>query len=109
LKLAEVVEEVKQSEEWEAVRMSILSIGIECGKEIGREIGREEGRNLGRTEGRILAQRDAVPVLLSELGSVPQDLAEKIAQESNTDMLKSWLKKAAGAKSIEEFRQQIMS
>ena len=31
LKLAEVVGEVKQSEEWEAVRMSILSIGIERG------------------------------------------------------------------------------
>jgi len=99
LKLAEVVEEVKQSEEWEAVRMSILSIGIERGKEIGRKEGLEKGL--------ILARRDAVLELLSELGSVPEDLAEQIARESNTDTLKDWLKKAAGAKSIEEFQNQI--
>ncbi len=35
LELDEVVQEVKQSEEWEAAKMSILSVGIERGKEIG--------------------------------------------------------------------------
>ncbi len=36
LKLDEIVTEVKQSEEWEAVKMSILSVGIERGREEGR-------------------------------------------------------------------------
>lgn len=34
--LSEIVEEVKQSEEWEAVRMNILEIGIEKGKAEGK-------------------------------------------------------------------------
>ena len=34
-KLDEIVTEVKQSEEWEAVKMSILSVGIERGREAG--------------------------------------------------------------------------
>lgn len=36
-----IVTEVKQSEEWEAVRMNILQIGEEHGKKIGEEIGRD--------------------------------------------------------------------
>ena len=36
-----IVTEVKQSEEWEAVKMNILQIGEEHGKEIGKEIGQD--------------------------------------------------------------------
>ena len=36
VKLDSVVEEVKQSEEWEAVKMNILDIGIKKGREEGR-------------------------------------------------------------------------
>ena len=36
VKLDKVVEEVKQSEEWEAVKMNILDIGIQKGREEGR-------------------------------------------------------------------------
>ena len=37
-----VVQEVKQSEEWEAVKMSILSIGIEKGREEGIKTGERQ-------------------------------------------------------------------
>lgn len=37
----DIVTEVKQSEEWEAVKMNILQIGEEHGKRIGEEIGRD--------------------------------------------------------------------
>lgn len=43
LELDDIVQEVKASEEWEAVKMSILEIGIEKGKEIGIERGIERG------------------------------------------------------------------
>lgn len=43
LELDNIVQEVKASEEWEAVKMSILEIGIEKGKEIGIERGIERG------------------------------------------------------------------
>ena len=39
-KLDSIVKEVKESEEWEAVRMSILSIGMEKGMEKGMKKGR---------------------------------------------------------------------
>jgi len=43
-----IVQEVTQSEEWEAVRMNIYEMGIERGREEGRAEGREEGREEGR-------------------------------------------------------------
>lgn len=47
LELDDIVQEVKASEEWEAVKMNILEIGIEKGKEIGIERGLAEGRQQG--------------------------------------------------------------
>ncbi|MBD5475220.1 MAG: Rpn family recombination-promoting nuclease/putative transposase [Lachnospiraceae bacterium] len=48
LDLDRIVGEVKQSEEWEAVRMNILEIGMARGEEIGLERGLEKGREEGR-------------------------------------------------------------
>ena len=39
----QVVKEVKQSEEWEAVQMSILLIGMERGQKIGEALGEARG------------------------------------------------------------------
>lgn len=47
LELDEIVQEVKESEEWEAVKMNILEIGKEIGKEIGEKIGKEIGKEIG--------------------------------------------------------------
>ena len=38
-----IVAEVKQNEEWEVARMSILSTGIEIGEKKGIEIGQKKG------------------------------------------------------------------
>lgn len=43
LELDDIVQEVKASEEWEAVKMNILEIGIEKGTEIGIERGIKQG------------------------------------------------------------------
>ncbi len=51
VKLDKVVEEVKQSEEWEAVRMNILDIGIQKGRAEGRAAGVAEGHASGLAEG----------------------------------------------------------
>ncbi|MGN0353541.1 MAG: Rpn family recombination-promoting nuclease/putative transposase [Muricoprocola sp.] len=45
--------------------------------------------------------------LLSDLGKVPDELCEKIMEEKNFDTLRSYLKKAAVAKTIEEFESLI--
>ncbi len=47
LELDEIVNEVKESKEWEAVKMNILEIGKEIGKEAGIEIGKELGKEIG--------------------------------------------------------------
>ncbi|MDU5290149.1 MAG: hypothetical protein E6177_06890, partial [Clostridium sp.] len=49
--LDKIVNEVKQSEEWEAVKMNILEIGIEKGREEGRKDGLQDGLKIGRAEG----------------------------------------------------------
>ncbi len=64
LKLAEIVEEVKQSEEWAAIHTSIYSMGIERGK--------EEGLSEGLASGMIKGKTDSILELLSEFGPVPK-------------------------------------
>jgi len=91
LKLDAVVDEVKQSEEWEDVKMSILSIGIER--------GREEGRKQGMREG--------ILNFLSDLGPVPQELRLRILDQKDPDILQKWLRLAARARSADEFAGTI--
>ena len=103
LTLDSVVTEVKQSEEWEDVKMSILSIGMEKGEEIGKEIGKE----IGRAEARR-GMADIIISFLSDLGTVPGDLEERIRAEKDMEILSVWIKKAARSKSIDEFRKNIV-
>ncbi|MBO5092978.1 MAG: Rpn family recombination-promoting nuclease/putative transposase [Lachnospiraceae bacterium] len=56
VELDRIVTEVKQSEEWEAVKMNILEIGIEK----GHEEGLQEGILKGTQEGTFLALADLV-------------------------------------------------
>ena len=75
VKLDKVVEEVKQSEEWEAVRMNILDIGIQK----GRAEGIAEGitllcRELG------ISREDTKAKIMSKL-SISDDEAEKYMQQ----------------------------
>lgn len=91
MKLAEIVEEVKQSEEWETVKMSILSVGLERGTEIGKEIGRTEGK------------ADSVLILLEKFAPIPDELRIQIRNQMDMSVLNSWLVKAANAKSLDDF------
>lgn len=65
LELDKIVTEVKQSEEWEAVQMNILEIGIKKGEEVGIEKGIEEGRKEGRAEGEERVNR-LIQILLEQ-------------------------------------------
>ena len=96
---AEIVDEVKQSEEWEEVKMSIWSTGVEHGKEIGEKIGEEKGISIGRA--------DSILDCLAELGPVPDDLAKQIRSQKDLEVLKRWLKLALQADSINDFIQKI--
>lgn len=50
---------------------------------------------------------EAVMVLLADLGSISEELREKVLEEKNLDTLHFYLKKAAVARTIEEFETLI--
>ena len=103
VELDAVVSEVKQSEEWEEAKMSILSVGIERGRAEGRARGRIEGRTAGNLEGK----RESILALLGQLGPVPEELKAEIMAQADTRTLTRWLIAAAGSDSVEEFENRI--
>ena len=103
VELDAVVSEVKQSEEWEEAKMSILSVGIERGRAEGRARGRIEGRAAGNLEGK----RESILALLGQLGLVPEELKAEIMAQADTRTLTRWLIAAAGSDSVEEFENRI--
>lgn len=70
VRLAEIVEEVRQSEEWEAVKMNILEIGIEKGRAEGIRVLIETCKELG------LSREDTF-VRTKEKFGLTNDAAEK--------------------------------
>ena len=68
LELDQIVTEVKESDEWEAVKMNILEVGIER--------GREEGHKAGLTEGIC-----AFIQLCQELGMSRDETQQKVAEK----------------------------
>ena len=56
-----------------------------------------------RTEGKLEGQAESVMLLLTSLGTVPQQICECISQEKNPDVLTKWLRAAAQADSVEAF------
>ncbi|MGN0356118.1 MAG: hypothetical protein ACI4EI_13745 [Muricoprocola sp.] len=60
-----------------------------------------------KEEGRIEGKAESSIEFLSDLGTVSEELREKILEEKNCDTLRSYLRKAATAKTIEEFETLI--
>ena len=91
LELDRIVAEVKENEEWEAVQMNLIEIGMEAGMEAGKAVGIAE----------------AVIESLEDYGVVPQNVQDAIFAEKDLKVLKKWNKLAAKAESIEEFLVQM--
>lgn len=87
LELDRIVAEVKENEEWEAVQMNLIEIGMEAGKAVGIA--------------------EAVIESLEDYGVVPQNVQDAIFAEKDLKVLKKWNKLAAKAESIEEFLVQM--
>lgn len=67
-----------------------------------RELGREEGKAEGKAE----AKAEDILALLGEVGDVPPDLCEKITAEKDLKVFDVWIKAAARAESISQFRER---
>ena len=94
--LDQIVTEVKQSEEWEAVKVSLLSVGI--------GIGKEEGRRQGITEG--LA--NSILTILKSKGTLTEQIISKVKKEDDQTILNNWLLKASQAPDPETFWKEII-
>lgn len=67
----------------------------------------EEFREEGKQEGRQEAKQESILELLEDLGSIPDEITNKINTECDLKTLSHWLKLAAKSKSIEEFANKI--
>lgn len=72
-----------------------------------RRAGREEGRKEGRKEGRVEGRKESILEFLSELGTVPNKVQEKIMQENDLNKLREWTKLAARADTVDQFLKEI--
>ncbi len=68
----------------------------------------EYAENKGIRQGRQEAHREDLLELLGELGDIPNELKDQISQEKCPETLKKWLKLAARADSISEFREKMI-
>lgn len=68
----------------------------------GIAIGREEGK----TEGITIGKAEDILELLSDIGTIPEVLQKRIQEETDLDTLKKWLKIAAKAECMEDFRKK---
>lgn len=78
-RLDSIVNEVRQSEEWEAVKMNILQIGEEHGKKIGQEIGKEIGKEIGR-DMKLIEQ----VCRKLQKNKTPNQIAEELEEDEET-------------------------
>lgn len=91
VELDRIVTEVKENEEWEAMQMNLIEIGIEKGK----------------AEGKAEGVAEEVIDFLEDYGIVPDKVQEMIFAEKDLATLKKWVKLAARAGSLEGFLAQI--
>ena len=84
---------------FEIVRKDEYEKGLQEGLEKGIEKGIEEGREEGFSAGKA----DAILELLEDIGTIPEEIRERIHNEKDSKVLNGWLKQAAKADSIDEF------
>ena len=87
VKLGKLIEEKKQEE----------------GKEKAVCKAIEDLKNDGRAEGKAEGKAECIIDLLEERGIVSDDLKRRILEQSDFEVLKSWLKLAVRVKNVEEF------
>ena len=85
----------------EAIQMSIF----EYDQELHDKTLLEEGYETGKIEGKVERRKDDILILLESLGSVPNELSQRIMSVTDEQRLVSLLKLAAKVKSIEEYSQ----
>jgi DNA-binding ferritin-like protein len=72
-------------------------------EERGRKLGEEKGEKTGI----LKTKREDVLELLDDIGTISEDIKALVQKEEDLDKLKKWLKLAARAQSIEDFKNKV--
>ena len=105
-KIQEAVRDIKASREMEE-RYMLLEELIKEEREEAKAEGIVEGKARGIAEGIAKERMESIFSFLLDLGEIPESLRVRIQEERNPEVLRSYLKKAASAKTMEEFVQSI--
>ena len=91
LNLDRIVQEVKETEEWEAVKMNILEIGLERGKELGMELGLTQGIRQGQLKALVRSVELAMKNFNIDLPKACQGLEISVEEyEASKEKLALW-------------------
>ena len=101
-KIQNAVQDIKTSREMEE-RYMLLEELIKEEREEAKAEGKSEGKAEGRTEGIA----ESIFLFLEDIGEIPESLRIRIQEERRPEVLQSYLKKAASAKTIDEFLKSI--
>ena len=66
----------------------------------------QETRRISKAEGKAEGKAEDILELLSELGTTPEELCRTIQETTDLEKLKSWMKLAAKAENIGQFREK---
>lgn len=81
--------------------------GLADGRAQGLADGRAQGHAEGHARGLVESSRRSIFDLLEEHSPIPDDIRARIYAEENMDILRKWLKAAAHATDIADFRDKI--
>ena len=95
----------KESEKMCNALNELFADKMERARESGLAEGEKKGRAEGRTEGRAEGRSLSVLALLEDLGQIPSSLRERIMSQRDSNVLTDWLKAAAAAASVEDFKK----
>lgn len=76
--------------------------------ERGREEGKAEGLAEGKAKGLAEGKAESILELLEDLGTISDELRERISLETDLATLKMWHKAAAKAESLEAFQKTLL-
>ncbi|MBO5094191.1 MAG: hypothetical protein J6C33_07525 [Lachnospiraceae bacterium] len=74
-----------------------------AGYEEGVKAGKMAGKKAGERIGTLCGKRESILLILSDMGSVPEEVHTRIEEETDSDQLGLWLKEAVKASCIDEF------
>lgn len=100
--LHEKVSTLKKSRGWEAGYMKFEELMNRQKNE-----GFAEGKLEGELKGKLKGKLEAICLLLSELGELPDEVRIRLEAETDPEKLATWLKFVAKAESVDDFVEQM--